>query len=187
LANPQDIIDFWFGAPGDEWHGRNREIWFKPEAAFDAEIRSRFFRDYTEAAEGRREDWLREPRSCLAYILLLDQFPRNIFRGDPRAWATDAKALAAAKLAIERGFDDQLEPYARKFLYLPYMHSESLADQKRSVSLFRSIDDPEAMAAALRHLEIIERFGRFPHRNAVLGRRSTPEEDAFLLEPNSSF
>lgn len=187
MSTPQEILDFWFGAPGEQWHGRHREIWFKPEAAFDAEIRRRFSQDYADAAAGRREEWLREPQSCLAYILLLDQFPRNMFRGDARAWATDGKALAAAQLAIERGFDKQLDPHARKFLYMPYMHSESLADQKMSVSLFRSVGDPEAMAAALRHLEIIERFGRFPHRNAVLGRRSTPEEDAFLLEPNSSF
>ena len=187
MANPQEILDFWFGAPGEPGHGEDREIWFKPNLDFDADIRRRFSSDYTDAAAGRREDWLREPGACLAYILLLDQFPRHIFRGDRRAWATDAKARAASELALARGFDAALAPNARKFLYMPYMHSELISDQRRSVSLFRSVGDEVAMTAALRHLEIIERFGRFPHRNAVLGRRSTPEEEAFLLEPNSSF
>lgn len=187
MAGPQEILDFWFG-PGDEpGAGASREIWFKPSEAFDLDIRRRFASDHTDAAAGRRDDWLREARPCLALILLLDQFPRHLFRGSHRAWATDPAARAAAELALARGFDAGLSANARKFMYMPYMHSESVTDQRRSVSLFRSVGDDAAMVAALRHLEIIERFGRFPHRNAALGRRSTPEEEAFLLEPNSSF
>lgn len=187
MANPQEILDFWFGAPGDPGYGENREIWFRPEPSFDAEIRQRFHSDYADAAAGRREDWLREAEPSVAYVLLLDQFPRHLFRGDRRAWATDTRARAGSELALARGFDGALGANARKFLYMPYMHSESIDDQRRSVALFRPLGDEAAMEAALRHLEIIQRFGRFPHRNAVLGRRSSPEEEAFLLEPNSSF
>jgi uncharacterized protein (DUF924 family) len=182
-----DILAFWFGRPDESGHGQDRKIWWKKNPAFDAKVERRFHVDYTEAAAGRRDDWLEAPRSCLALILLLDQFPRNMFRGEARTYATDHRALAAAKHAIERGFDRSLPPVERKFFYLPFEHSEDLADQRRSIELFRALGDDFSLDYVIRHLEIIERFGRFPHRNAILGRETTPEEAEFLTQPGSSF
>jgi uncharacterized protein (DUF924 family) len=131
------------------------------------------------------------PLSCLALVLLLDQVPRNVFRGTPRAYASDAKARAVARVAIAAGFDAQLPPPQRAFLYLPFEHSELLEDQCACMALFEALPPehlgPRTLAIVARHHEIVARFGRFPHRNKVLGRVSTPEEEAFLLEPDSSF
>ena len=179
-----DILDFWFGGPQ---HGGDRKVWWKKNPAFDAKVERRFHADYTEAAAGRREGWREAPRNCLALILLLDQFPRNMFRGEARTYATDGQALAAAKHAIERGSDQLLPPVERQFVYLPFEHSEDLADQRRSIELFRGLGDDYSLDYAVRHLEIIERFGRFPHRNAILGRETTPEEAEFLTQRGSSF
>lgn len=154
-------------------------------------MRDRFLADCNLAAEGRLAHWQEHPNSCLALILLLDQFPRNIFRGTPRAFATDAMALQAAERAVGDRFDEQLLPVQRWFLYLPFEHSEHLEHQHRSIALFDTLrDDPDSASTidyAYRHLRVIERFGRFPHRNAILGRESTPEEQEFLLQPGSGF
>jgi len=186
----EEVLAFWFAEDEDDPAGP-RAVWFEKDPEFDGEIRRRFMDEYERAAAGELDHWLEQPRSSLALMLLLDQFPRNLFRGDSRAFATDGKALAAARLAVERGFDRELPKLWRWFIYLPFEHSEELADQRRSVELFRaSGEDPESAYAtdyAVKHLEIIERFGRFPHRNKTLGRKSTPEEEEFLTHPGSSF
>ncbi|SRR5690606_14478042 len=187
MAAEQEVLDFWFGPHGSATYGAFREAWFTVDTAFDEEIRRRFLPLYEEAAAGRLSDWKAAPESCLALVLVLDQFPRNMFRGTPRAYATDTEALATASFGVEAGYDAILPHFTRKFLYMPYMHSERLADQERSVALFEALGEEASLKAALRHFEIIERFGRFPHRNAVLDRPSSPEEVAFLREPNSSF
>ena len=187
MAEPHEIVDFWFGAPGTEAYGRENPVWFARDAAFDATIRQRFLPDCEDAAAGRRDAWLNAPLPCLALILLLDQFPRNLFRGTPRAYAADAAARSAAEHAIAHGHDQILPGFTRKFLYMPYMHSESVADQRRALALFEALGEEAPLKAARRHLEIVARFGRFPHRNAVLGRATSLEEAAFLREPDSSF
>lgn len=177
-VSAHDLLAFWFEESG-------KERWFSGDAGFDTEIRARFLTLQEEAASGRHDDWAASPLGVVALCILLDQFPRNLFRGTPRAFATDAKALAAAKAAVEQGFDTDpaLTDDRRLFLYLPFEHSENLADQRRSVELQAArIADPEYVDYARRHLAVIERFGRFPHRNAILGRDSTPEEEAHLAE-----
>lgn len=189
VRGAQTLLRFWFGE-GEEY-GSPRSFWFEKSPEVDREIRERFYEDHERAASGGLERWKADPRSCLAFILLLDQVPRNIFRDDPRAYATDPMAREAARSAVEAGFDAGLLPVERWFLYLPFEHSESMEDQRRSVELFESLGGDEASVDvtyyARRHLEIIERFGRFPHRNRALGRESTSEEAAFLEEPGSSF
>ncbi|MDQ3892994.1 MAG: DUF924 domain-containing protein, partial [Actinomycetota bacterium] len=140
---------------------------------------------------GRLDHWKSEARSCLALIVVLDQFPRNMYRGDARMYAADKKAREAARYAVEHAYDRELSPYGRLFMYLPFEHSEELDDQRLSVELFRGLatemGSEDLLGYAVRHLEIIERFGRFPHRNEILGRRTTPEETKFLSGPDSSF
>lgn len=195
LTSPvQTILEFWFGAPNspDSRYSERRKLWFTKSAATDTTIRQEFMPLYVQAATGELDHWDTAPESCLALILLLDQFPRNLFRNDPQAFATDAKALAIARLAIERGFDQPLNPLQRLFMYLPFEHSEDLADQQQSVALIAPLKqaDPDLEDAydyALRHRDVIQRFGRFPHRNAILGRPSTPAEQAFLQQPGSRF
>ncbi len=174
----QDVLDFWFGA--------DRKAWFEKNPAFDEEIRARFLPLYERAASGALEAWRAAPDSCLALVILLDQFPRNMFRGSARAFAADPLALQAAKHAVSQRFDQGLSLDERTFLYLPFEHSESLADQARGCELMQPLGE-EVYRYAVRHREIIERFGRFPHRNAALGRENTPEETAFLKQPGSSF
>jgi uncharacterized protein (DUF924 family) len=191
VSTPGEILDFWFGREGKEGYGEFREAWFIKDPEFDREIRDRFESIYEEAAAGRLEHWKDEAQSCLALIILLDQFPRNMFRGDPKTYATDDKAREAARHAVEHAYDRELPPYGRLFVYLPFEHSEDLEDQRFSVELFRGlaadIGSEELLDYAVRHLEIIERFGRFPHRNEILGRATTPEEAEFLRGPDSSF
>ena len=187
VSSPQDVLDFWFGRPVDEHHDAYREIWFACDAEFDAAIAHRFVADVEAARAGHYNSWRARPDSSLALILLLDQCPRNLYRGDPRAWASDEAALSVARDALDKGFDRELSRYRRAFMYMPFMHSERLEDQRRSVALFEALGEERSTVAAHRHLEIIARFGRFPHRNAVLGREATPEESAFLQEPHSSF
>ncbi|HAJ60876.1 MAG TPA: DUF924 domain-containing protein, partial [Cyanobacteria bacterium UBA8543] len=155
------------------------------------EVRSRFLNDYQQAAAGKLDDWKASPHGCLALIILLDQFSRNMFRGQPQAFATDPQALAYAKYAIAQGFDKELLPIQRWFVYMPFEHSENLADQHECVELFSTLQDyPECdngVDYAIRHLRVIERFGRFPHRNKIIGRQTTPEEAEFLKQPGSSF
>jgi uncharacterized protein (DUF924 family) len=185
------VLDFWFGAADDAGHGLPRKAWFEKDQAFDDDIRRRFRGLYDRALAGECESWREQCRSCLALILVFDQFPRNMFRSTPAAFATDARALALARHAVARGYDRRVPPVLRAFFYLPFEHSEALADQDRAVRLFESVEPhpgrEEGIRYAVRHREIIERFGRFPHRNAILGRPSTPEELAFLQTPNSSF
>jgi uncharacterized protein (DUF924 family) len=182
----QALLDAWFGPLGDPDRERQREIWFKSTAEFDASLRRDFLADYEAAAAGELCSWEALPEGSLALVLLLDQIPRNIFRGTPRAYATDAAARGAADRALERGFDRLFPLVWRRFFYMPFHHSENLEDQCRSLALFEAVRDPDRKGSLRRYgrpyIEVIERFGRFPHRNAILGRESTPEEIAFLEE-----
>ena len=191
MSAPQEILDFWFGSEDEEGYGEFREAWFTKDREFDREIRDRFEPVYEEAAGGGLDHWKSEAQSCLALIIVLDQFPRNMYRGDARMYAADEKAREAARHAIEHAYDRELSPYGRLFTYLPFEHSEELDDQRLSVELFRRLATEMGSEAlldyAVRHLEIVERFGRFPHRNEILGRRTTPEEAEFLSGPDSSF
>ncbi|HKB74235.1 MAG TPA: DUF924 family protein [Burkholderiales bacterium] len=180
------MLDFWFGAPGSRERGRPRKLWFQKSEPFDAEIRRRFLATWERAASGELERWQATPLASLGIVVTLDQFPRNMFRGTARAFATDSLALAAARETIAREFDRLLSPVERSFVYLPFAHAEDLAAQRRSLVLFHA-SDRENVESARRHYEIIARFGRFPHRNAVLGRQSTAEETEFLKQPGSSF
>jgi uncharacterized protein (DUF924 family) len=190
VSSAREVIDFWFGE-----HARSR--WFAKETAFDDEIRARFEADTLAAAAREREAWLADADGALALVILLDQFPRNMYRGMARAFSCDARAHEVAARAIENGLDTAVAVERRLFFYLPFQHSESLADQDRSVELFTrwvAQHEPANRAEAEdelkyvhRHREIIARFGRFPHRNAALGRTCTAEETAFLAGPESSF
>ena len=166
------MLDFWFGVEPKKWFSRDE--------AFDAAITQRFLPTYEVAAAGQLDGWENTADSALALVIVLDQFSRNMFRGSPRTFAADARALAIAKGAVERGFDKTLDVQKRTFVYLPYEHSESLEDQERGVALNRASGDAESLKWAELHADIIRRFGRFPHRNAVLGRSTTAEEQAFL-------
>jgi uncharacterized protein (DUF924 family) len=189
--SPQDILDFWFGAPDDPAFGEPREAWFKKDDAFDEQIRTRFGGAVDAAIEGGLSDWEDNGQGSLALILLLDQFARNIFRGSDKSFAGDVRTRRVAAAAIEAGIEKDLNISQRVFLYLPYEHSEDMADQHRSMELFNSLPEYEGRANQLdyaqRHFDIVERFGRFPHRNAAVGRNSTAEEIEFLEGPNSSF
>ena len=191
LPGFEEVLDFWFGREGEEGYGEFREVWFTKNPEFDREIRDRFESIYEEAAAGRLESWKDETRSCLALIVVLDQFPRNMYRGDARMYAADRLAREAARHAVEHAYDRELPSHGRLFLYLPFEHSENLEDQQRSVSLFEGLaaemGSDDLLDYAVRHKEIVERFGRFPHRNEILDRQTTPEEAEFLERPNSSF
>jgi uncharacterized protein (DUF924 family) len=171
-ATADGIVSFWRAAGPDRWFNKN--------ANFDEEIRQRFLETYEAAAAGQLTDWEQSAQGALALLILLDQFPRNMFRGEARAFATDPLARAVAAGAIVRGFDSQVPPEMRGFFYLPFQHSEDLADQERGIAFYKAIGDLENLKWAELHADIIRRFGRFPHRNSVLGRTSTPEEQAFL-------
>jgi uncharacterized protein (DUF924 family) len=172
LVTPAQVLDFWFTAGPQKW--------FSKDHAFDTAIRERFLPTYEAAAAGELADWESGAEGALALVIVLDQFPRNMFRGSPRTFAADALALAAAQRAIVQGFDSELGLPRRSFLYLPFMHSEDLADQERCIVLSRAAGAENTLKYAELHAGIIRRFGRFPHRNAVLGRTTTPEEQAFL-------
>lgn len=172
---PREVLDFWFGA--------GPEKWFAKSDAFDADIKRRFGEAHRAAAEGRFDEWMGDAQGALALILLLDQFSRNLYRGDHRAFLQDPKALALAEEAIRRRFDVETPAMARKWFYMPFMHAENLAAQERGLVYFSErLDDPETMKFAIEHRDIVRRFGRFPHRNAILGRATTPEEQSFLDE-----
>ncbi len=188
--NAQEVLDFWFGGEGGPGYGEFREAWFRKDPEFDRKVRARFEDLHEAAAAGLLEGWREEARSCLALVIVLDQFPRNMFRGDPRSYATDRMAQEAAEYAVDRALDRELPAFQRMFLYMPFMHSEDLEHQRRSVELFRALEgvaEADSAGYAVRHMEIIERFGRFPHRNEILGRQTTPEEAEFLTQPGSSF
>ena len=188
----QAVLDFWFLAPDNPGHGQSRAEWFRKDDAFDAQIRERFGALIDTAIDGGLRDWAAPPRGALALILVLDQFTRNVYRDTPRAFAGDAQALELAIALTQDGQDQQLEPTLRAFVYMPFEHAEDLAMQSRAVELFQLLTQSregfESMLDyAQRHQEVIARFGRFPHRNAILGRDSTPEELAFLQQPGSRF
>jgi uncharacterized protein (DUF924 family) len=161
------------------WRETGPDRWFAKDPAFDAAFRARFSEAHRAAAQGALDGWASDARGALALLILLDQFPRNAFRGTPRMYATDAAARRVAEHALAAGFDRAIDPDLRLFFCLPFAHSETLADQDRSVALNRQLGEPY-FTHALGHREIIRRFGRFPHRNALLGRTTTPEEQAFL-------
>jgi uncharacterized protein (DUF924 family) len=171
-ATADEIVSFWRAAGPDRW--------FNKDTLFDEEIRQRFLDTYEAAAAGKLAGWEQNAQGALALVILLDQFPRNMFRGDARAFATDSLARAIAAGAIVRGFDSQVPSDMRTFFCLPFEHSEDLADQERGIAFFKAIGDVENLKWAELHADIIRRFGRFPHRNAILGRTTTPEEQAFL-------
>ena len=184
-----EVLLFWFGGPAER--GQRQKRWFDKSEALDREIHDRFAAAYEWAAAGNLAHWKGHPHDCLALVVLLDQFPRNMFRGTPRAFAADPLALDAARHAVAEGHDRTLLPVERLFAYLPFEHSESLDDQLRACELIKPLEAfPETFDAyryAVAHRDIIQRFGRFPHRNAILGRPSTPEEIEFLKQPGSSF
>jgi uncharacterized protein (DUF924 family) len=188
----EEVLTFWFGAPDSAARNKSREEWFRKNEAFDREIAKRFGPLIDEALEGGLGTWEASQEGAVAKILTLDQFPRNVFRGRPRAFAGDAKALTLARALVQSGRHRSLPGVWRQFVYLPFEHAEDLAAQAESLRLFAQLgrDAPELaglLAWAEKHQVIVARFGRFPHRNAILGRRSTPEEEAFLNEPGSSF
>lgn len=187
MALCRRILDFWFGVPGSPGYGAARDIWFEADDGFDDDVRRRFAADLERAAAGMHDGMAGEAEGALALTILLDQFPRNIHRGTPGAFAFDGKALAVARRALDAGHDRALAPFQRPFLYLPFEHSEDLADQDRAVALFRVLGDEKGLDFAIRHRDVIARFGRFPHRNAILGRQSAPEEVAFLSQPGLAF
>jgi uncharacterized protein (DUF924 family) len=187
----QQVLAFWFGAPGSPQRGQARAEWFRKDDAFDDEIRRRFGDAVAIALAGGFGEWCTTAEGSLARILLLDQFTRNIFRGTARAFAGDERALATAEDAVARGFDRELSARERWFLYMPFEHAESEQAQHRSLELFgalaRETGDEDALVWARKHADVIFRFGRYPHRNAILGRASTPEEEAYLRQPGAGF
>ncbi len=195
MMNPQAraVFEFWFPPPGSPGHGTARREWFQKDARFDAEVGARFGALVELALGGGLRDWDAEgPQAALARILLLDQFSRNVHRGTARAFAGDALALRAAQDLVDADEDLALPPQQRAFIYLPFEHAEDDEMQVQSVGLFTRLAQvgPEfagMLDFAHRHRDVIKRFGRFPHRNAILGRASTAEEQAFLLQPGSGF
>src|SRR5512143_3299317 len=182
-----DILDFWFGPlPHAE-----RSVWFRKDPAFDAAIRARFGAAVEDALGGAFRGWTATPHGTLARVLLLDQFTRNLFRDSPRAFAGDVEALAMATAAVDAGADRMLDRYERWFLYLPFEHAENVGAQERALQLFGALAKETGERGALqwaeKHAAVVRRFGRFPHRNAILGRASTADEEAFLAQPGSRF
>jgi uncharacterized protein (DUF924 family) len=191
--SPQEVLDFWFLSPSAQGYGRPRNEWFRKDAHFDAAIAERFGGAIAQALAGGLREWDREgAQGTLARILVLDQFTRNAFRGTPESFAGDALALAAAAELEASGADASLSPTQRWFAYMPFEHAEDARMQEKSVALFAGLaahdhDFDGALDYAHKHRGVIARFGRFPHRNAILGRASTPEELAFLSQPGSGF
>lgn len=199
METAEAILAFWFGADSDDARTaeQKKQLWWAKDSTVDHEISVRFSASTAAAAQGALDEWRAGPRGLLALILLTDQFPRNMYRGLPASFSFDVQALRWCKQALEQGDDRRLRPIERVFLYLPLEHSESLADQERAVELFKQLcnevpADQQLLFAgfrdfAIRHRDIIARFGRFPHRNAILGRTSTADEQAFLQTAGSSF
>lgn len=170
---PQDIIDFWFA-------DATRKLWFDSTPEFDAELERRFEQTWDRARRGELDDWMQTATGCVALAIVLDQFPLNMFRGSAESYSTEVQAREVARVAIERGFDSGLETAHKAFLYMPFMHSEALEDQQRALRLFDQPGLESNLRFARHHHDIVARFGRFPHRNAVLGRDSTADEIAYL-------
>ncbi len=172
IASPESVLAFWRAAGPDKW--------FEKDTAFDEDIRARFLETYDAAVAGKLSDWEQTAEGALALTIVLDQFPRNMFRDDARTYAADPQARAVAGRALEHGFDQKMPLSDRQFFYLPFEHSETMADQGRSCALVAATGDADLLKWAQLHADIIRRFGRFPHRNAILGRATTAEEQAFL-------
>ncbi|NKB44265.1 MAG: DUF924 family protein [Alphaproteobacteria bacterium] len=185
------VLNFWFGAPGSPEHGTNRAEWFKKDDAFDQMIIERHMSDYEKAAAGGHDDWAQTARGSLALLVLLDQFPRNMFRNDAKSFATDDKALQIACAMVDRGDDKGFSKDEQFFVYLPFEHAEDIAMQERCLKLTAAMPQGKAENSpyhwAKQHHDVIAQFGRFPHRNSVLGRINTPEEDAYLNKPGAGF
>ncbi|MDD3517327.1 MAG: DUF924 domain-containing protein [Chromatiales bacterium] len=173
MAEYREVLDLWFSEAV-------RPLWFRSTPEFDARLRDRFLHVWEAAARGDLDHWRGSPEGALALVIVLDQFPLNMFRGEARSFSTEAMSREVAEQAIDKGWDRELDAAGKAFLYLPFMHGESLADQERSVQLFRDAGLADNLRWAEHHRDIIHRFGRFPHRNAVLGRENTPEESAWL-------
>lgn len=172
-SSAQDILDFWFSEPVEaHWFIRSDDV--------DAQIKQRFSSVYEQAIAGDLAGWKDKAESALALVIILDQFPRNLFRGSPKAFSSDAQARGVAKFALDRGYDQAVDTKARPFFYLPLMHSEEIEDQERCVKLYEVLGNDFSLGFAREHRDIIKQFGRFPHRNAVLGRENTPQETEFL-------
>ncbi|QUX97342.1 DUF924 domain-containing protein [Marinomonas sp. CT5] len=176
----QRVLDFWF-------NDIEPKQWFQKDTDFDNKILTRFGKLHRQAVQGELSSWRYSAKSALAEIIVLDQFSRNIYRDQPESFAADPMALALAQVAIFKGFDQALTQTERSFLYMPFMHSESAVIHEEAVKLFRDLGIVNNLDFELKHKKIVDRFGRYPHRNAILGRTSTPEELAFLAGPNSSF
>lgn len=191
MAEWREIYDFWFGAPGTEGHGNVREFWFASTPDIDRELKERFQDTYHRAATGGLDYWKSDVRGWVALIVLLDQVPRNIFRGNENSFAADAVALSLAKELVASPLHDEMITVEKLFAYLPFEHSENIDDQRKCVAFYEAIDDheskPEWIEFAVAHLDIVAEFGRFPHRNAMLGRENTPEEEAWLQSSDLRF
>lgn len=179
----QDILTFWFGSADMQADIGKRDVWFKSTPEFDSELIERFTGTHERAAAGQLDHLKETPEECLALVISLDQFPRNIYRGSGEAFHTDPKACALAHHALERNFDAALSLEPRKFFYLPLVHSENLGDQDAAVEKYQAFDDEKSLASSMGHRDAIQQFGRFPHRNKVLGRANTPKEEEYLKIP----
>ncbi len=199
MSTWKHVLEFWFGELDSEGLATKAAsaAWWKKDADFDAEIREKFLEDWTACCEGRHGDWLETPGGTLAAVVVLDQFSRNMFRGSGHMYDGDEVARSLVKAGLEQRLDAQFQTDERAFFYMPLMHSEALEDQELCVELFKRSEQASTGRAKARfsanvgyakqHRDIVARFGRFPHRNGLLGRPSTPEEEAFLREPGSSF
>lgn len=190
MEDYQAVLDYWFG-DGSDAARRQHELWFAGSARVDAEVRERFLPQVERAERREFDHWKERPDSCLALIVVLDQFPLMIFRGEARGYRDGDLALPVARHLVEQGFDAGYAPSQRLFAYLPFEHSEEIADQERALELFGKIRHQPGMAMAydyaVKHWEVVKRFGRFPHRNEAFGRVSTPDEIEFLTQPGSRF
>ena len=190
MERHQTILDYWFGN-GSDVARRHRELWFAGSPQVDAGVRALFLGDVERAERGELDAWKADAGSCLALVIVLDQFPLMIFRNEARGYRDGDLALPVARHLHASGFDRSLAPHEKLFAWLPFEHSEDLADQDLSVALFATLRDAPGMASAydyaLKHRDVVQRFGRFPHRNRALGRQSTAEEIAFLKQPGAGF
>ena len=182
-----EVLDFWFGAPGSVHYGKPRAEWFRKSDDFDARIRSRFQHVHEQAAAHQLAHWRSSPLTLLASILVLDQFPRNMFRESRRAFATDAMALDCARRMTAMRWNQRLNPIERGFVYLPFEHAEDIESQRTSLHLYSELGRADLLEWAQKHYDVVKRFGRFPHRNALMGRESTADEADFLKQPGSRF
>jgi uncharacterized protein (DUF924 family) len=179
----EEILMFWFGTTDLSADMEKRQVWFRSTPEFDRHLIDQYSKVHDQAAAGDLDHLMATAEGCLTLIIALDQFPRNIHRGTAQAFATDPKARDVARHALTAGYDQSFSRWPRTFAYLPFEHSEDLADQERALDLYAQLDNEESMKSAIAHHEAINRFGRFPHRNAVLGRQNTPEEEEYLRDP----